>query len=309
MHHHHFIQAFAEVSHMSFLFQAEKFQSTESFLLQKLSHAFDYSCSHSLNVFQFYYIFFEMVTTELRTDLSLELTMGMMLFTVLLSVVFLVTPNFWFGFYLLLSTELMSSRNYTLMFHSLVAMVSMRSSIRMRNGNFSSCALLYIYLYWISPANLFSHLKSLHHPPQSAFILINLDIFVPSANVTWQLMLFFRSFMNILNIGPSTDPCATPLMRSICSENDCLSLASISINSFSEYFLLLFWLLSVLSSLWQGTSQGIFYLQGHLHLPAADPFRDNQGSLLDRSSLYTSNFVSFEVYPISSHISEFSTVC
>lgn len=44
-------------------------------------------------------------------------------------------------------------------------------------------------------------------------------------------------------------------------------------------FLLILWLLYVLSSLWWGTFQGRFCLQGHLHLSAADPFRDIQGSL------------------------------
>lgn len=49
-----------------------------------------------------------------------------------------------------------------------------------------------------------SHLKSHNHCSQSPFIIINLNIFVPSANITWQLTLFFRSFMCMLNIGPST---------------------------------------------------------------------------------------------------------
>lgn len=67
--------------------------------------------------------------------------------------------------------------------------------------------------------SLLSHPKCLHHPSQSAFILINLNTFVPPANVTWQLTLCFRSFMRKLNTGPSTDPRATPLVTSVCSEN------------------------------------------------------------------------------------------
>ena len=261
-----------------------------------------------------------MVTTELHTDSRLGLTvglyMGMMLLTVLLSVFFLVAANFWFAFNLLLSTELMCSWNYTLIFHSLVAVVSIRSSICIRNGNFFLvCIALYLSALNFTCQfihSLLSHLRSLHHPSQSAFNLINLDTFVPSANVTWQLSLWRSSFMSMLNIGPSTQLCATPLVSSICSENDCLSLPSmsfISSNSFPGYFLLIFWLFSGLSSLWRWSFPAMFYLQGRLHLSAADPFRDNEGSLSDRTCLYTGNFDSFEVYPISSCINEFSTEC
>lgn len=188
-------------------------------------------CSCCLTLFQFCYVFFEMVTTELHTDSSLGLTMGlyvgMMLFTVLFSVVFLVTPNFWFAFYLLLSTELTSSWKYTLVFHPLVAMVSMRSSIRMKNGNFSSGASLCTYLHRISPANLFIHYSVIQNPstilhslPSPSLTSLTSLTFVPPANVvTWQLTLCFRSFMRKLNTGPSTDPCATPLVTSVCSEN------------------------------------------------------------------------------------------
>lgn len=198
MHHQRLIQAFAEHSQPPFLFRAEKFWSTESFLPQKSSHAFYHPCRHSLNVLQFCYILFEMVTTELHTDSSLGLTkglyMGMMLFTVLLSV-FLVTPNFWFAFQLFLSTELMFSRIYTLTFHSLVAMVSMRSSIPVRSGNFSSCALLYIYLHWLSPANLFIHYSVIQNP---STILHSL----PSSSVTG-LSLYYQVMLSPLSTHSS----------------------------------------------------------------------------------------------------------
>lgn len=171
-----------------------------------------------------------MVTIELHTDSSLGLTMGlymgMMLFTVLFSVVFLVTPNFWFAFYLLLSTELTSSWNYTFMFHPLVAMVSMSSSIHMRNGNFSSCALLCTYLQWISGFSF----------------------------------LYFGCFVYLAAFGEGL------------------------FKADSVYKAIFTCLLLILSETSKEACQ-------------------------DKTSLYTSNFDSFEVYPISSHINEFFTEC
>lgn len=158
-------------------FQAEKFQSTESLLLEKSSHAFDHPCSY-LNVFEFHFIFFWDGNNRITHRFKSGSNHGVIhehgsWFTVLLSGVFLVTPNFWFAFYLLLSTELTSSWKYMLMFHPLVAMVSteLRSSIPMRNGNSSLCALLCTYLHWILSVNLVIH-HSVHS--ESAFILINL---------------------------------------------------------------------------------------------------------------------------------------
>lgn len=52
-------------------------------------------------------------------------------------------------------------------------------------------------------------------------------------------------------------------------------------------FFLIHWLFNVLSRLCWGSYQGRFCLQGHLQQSAADSFRDIQGKLSEKTSLYT----------------------
>lgn len=136
-------------------------------------------------------------------------------------------------------------------------MVSTRSSIYMKYGNFFLCALLRTYLHWISPVNLFIHYSVVQNPsitfqslPSSSLILLSLYHQLMLSPDSWWSAASFTSKLNMEGSMILWWKLSVPTLYFLYFNSLFLSI-----------FLLMLWLLS---SLWQGTFPDKFCLQSHL---------------------------------------------